>query len=139
LIHLSQALIQAASSAAKRNNRTLAEQIENWALLGRKVDKMITLDNMLDVFCGIVQLKVEEVIAPAINPDSVFQTLETDRQSNKLSKSISGASVRYQASLTHPGLLEQIDSNGGITVGQFSNSVFIPKLTETDLNPDDKS
>ncbi len=60
LAHLSQELIQAALLASRRNNITLAEQIESWALLGRKVDKMITQDDMLDVLCGIALLRVEK-------------------------------------------------------------------------------
>jgi len=126
-IKLGQGLIQTATLAAKTSDKIPAELIEHWAVLGRKIDKVITLDDMLDVCCGIAQLKVEKVMAPTINPDIVFQTLETDRHSGKLSKSISGASIRYQVSSTHPGQLEQIDSDGHITIGQFNNGIFVPK------------
>jgi len=58
-VRLNQGLMQTATSAAEKNNRTPAEQIEHWALLGQQAAKTITLDDMLDVLCGIAQLKVE--------------------------------------------------------------------------------
>jgi len=128
-VRLSQGLMQTATTAAVNNNRTSAEQIEHWALLGQQAAKTITLNDMLDVLCGIALLKVEEIMSPTTNPDHVFDSLEMDRESNKLSKSISGSSVRYQASLKHPGLLDQIDSDGHITTGQFNNGIFMPKIT----------
>lgn len=63
-IQLSQELMQAATSAAKDSDKTPTEQIEYGAVLGRKVDKAITLDDMLDVFCGTAQLKVEKITPP---------------------------------------------------------------------------
>lgn len=123
-VRLDKALINAATQASKHSNRTTAEQIEHWALLGLSVAKTINRDDMLDVLCGLAQLKVEEVMTPLIDPDAVFDQLEFRAPSNK---PITGSSVRYQASRTNPGQLERIDLDGHITLGQFKNGVFTPK------------
>lgn len=48
-----------ASKAAKETNRTPAEQIEHWALLGMAANQTISREDMLDVLLGIAKLKVE--------------------------------------------------------------------------------
>jgi len=68
-----------------------------------------------------------EVVASAVDADVVFGLLEADRQSQQLSEDITGSTVRYQVSRTHPGLLERIDRDGHITHGTFKDGVFIPK------------
>jgi len=60
-VRLSQEIMRSATAAAKSTNQTPAEQIEYWALLGKQANETITLDDMLDVLCGIAQLKVEKV------------------------------------------------------------------------------
>jgi len=120
--------MQTAVLASEHSNRTPSEQVEYWALLGRSVGKSISIDDMLGVRCGLAQLKVEEVIVPAVDADAVFDSLEIDRQSGALSKSITDSPVRYQASCTHPGQLEKIDADGHITIGRFSKGVFTPMV-----------
>ena len=55
------------------------------------------------------------------------QVVVPDRGSGcTLADSITGNPVRYQASVTNPGQLEQIAINGRVTVGLFINGEFIP-------------
>ena len=52
--------------------------------------------------------------------------MEHTRQSGSLAASVSTAQDRYQASSSHPGLLERISSDGLRTIGTFEDGVFRP-------------
>ena len=64
--------------------------------------------------------------ASAVAPESVFASLDAQRQSGSLAASVSTASVHDQACPSRPGLLERIDSNCSISVGTFEGGVFRP-------------
>ena len=124
-IRLQAELMQVAESTAKRFHRSTAEQIEYWADLGRSVSSTLDPDVLLSVLSGLTRIKTEPVISSPINPDEVFKALENDRKAGLLAKSVASATVSYQASTKQLGLLEQIDPDGNITVGEFKNGQFI--------------
>ena len=128
-IRLQEELMQAATTAGQRMHRSAAEQVEYWASIGRSVARVVDPDNLLAVSAGLAQLKVVPVEPPVIDPDDLFAALEQERKSGTLAASISGAGVRYQASVALPGQLEQINPDGSVVVGQFSMGIFTP-LTE---------
>jgi hypothetical protein len=125
-VRLQAELMQAARVAGARQHRSGAEQIEYWAALGRQISHFVDPDTLLEIAAGLASLKVEPTVAPPIDPEAVFAAVETDRRSGELAKKVSTAAIRYQASATHPGYLEQIDKNGATTLGTFHNGVFIP-------------
>ncbi len=125
-IRLQKELMQSATVAAALSHRSAAEQIEYWAFLGRSIAKVIDTDKILAIHSGLAEIKIENVTAPAIDPDTVFSVLEEDRKSGILAENVTSSSVRYQASHLHLGLLEKIDCDGKVTVGQFCDGVFIP-------------
>jgi hypothetical protein len=122
--------MQAASVAGARLHRSAAEQVEYWASLGRQISRFVDPDTLLEIAAGLACIKVEPTVAPPIDPEAVFATVETDRRSGELSKKVTTAAIRYQASVTHPGYLEQIDKNGTSHVGTFHNGVFTPLREE---------
>jgi hypothetical protein len=124
-IRLQEELMQAAESTAKRFHRSTAEQIEYWADLGRSVSSTIDPDVVLSVLSGLTTIKTEPVISLPVDPDEVFEALENDRKAGTLHSTVTSSAVRYQTSLGHPGYLEQIDSDGNITTGQFEHGQFI--------------
>lgn len=124
-IRLQESLMQAAELSAKRFHRSTTEQIEYWADLGRNVSSTLDPDVLLSVLSGLVTLKAEPVINPAIDPDTVFQTLEQDRKAGTLSNTLISSAINYQTSTKHPGYLEKIDQDGHITTGQFKNGQFV--------------
>lgn len=124
-IRLQESLMQAAELSAKRFHRSTAEQIEYWADLGRSVSSTLDPDILLSVLSGLVSLKIEPVFNPAIDPDTVFQSLEQDRKAGTLSNTVTSSAMNYQTSTKHLGYLEQIDQNGHITTGQFENGQFV--------------
>ena len=124
-IRLQQDLMQSAESTAKRFHRSTAEQIEYWAELGRSVSSSINPDVLLSIKTGLARLNVEQVLSPRLDPDAIFGAMEIMRSDNSLQSEVTNSAVRYQSSLTHPGLLECLDQNGEITVGQFKNGQFV--------------
>ena len=125
-IRLQKELMQSATVAAAHSHRSASEQVEYWAILGRSIAKVLDSDSILAIRSGLAQLRVENIKAPVIDPDAVFSSLEQDRQLGVLGETVTAASVRFQASRSHPGQLEKIDPDGNVTVGQFSNGNFTP-------------
>lgn len=130
-VRLQDDLMKAARIAGARMHRSAAEQVEYWASLGQQIARFVDPDVLLEVAAGLAHIKVEPTVAQPVDPDSVFASVETDRRSGKLSKQVTAAIFRYQASATHPGYLEQLDPSGFCTVGTFQNGVFIPKQGAT--------
>ena len=129
-IRLQSDLMKAATITGAQAHRTPPEQIEYWASLGRSVESVLSMDAILAVRAGLAKLKLEAIKAEPVDPEAVFASLEEDRQSGLLANDISSASVRYQASTAHPGMLEQIDINGHVTLGQFNDGHFVAQVAE---------
>jgi len=124
-IRLQEELMQAAASTAKRFHRSTAEQVEYWADLGRSVSSTLDPDVLLSVASGLAIIKAEPVFSAPIDVDSVFQSLENDRESGRLSREVTNSAIGYQASLKHLGYLEKIDADNNMTIGQFENGQFV--------------
>lgn len=125
-VRLEKGLMAAATLTGKQQHRSAVEQVEYWASLGRFVSKTLTPDNLLNILAGLAKLNIEPISTPSIDPNQVFANLERERNNGVLAISVTGSSVRYQASTTHPGLLEEISADGTIIkLGHFSNGVFI--------------
>ena len=61
-----------------------------------------------------------------VDPEQVFAALERQRRSGQLSKAVSQAAVRYQASQAHPGCLDAISADGTRCVGRFQDGTVVP-------------
>jgi len=124
-IRLEKNLMTAAQSAGIVHKRTASEQIEYWADLGKSVSKIIDPETLIAFKSGLAKLSVEKINAEAIDSDGVFKQLERQRSSGELSHKVTSTSLKYQASKAYPGLLEQVDSEGNHTVGNFNNGKFV--------------
>ncbi len=125
-IRLEAGLMEAATTAGQIFHRSTAEQIEYWAAIGRSVTNLLDPCTLASVTSGLVKLRVEPVIIDPIDPDTVFASLERDRESGVLTQQVSTSAVRYQAAKDHTGLLEQVGLDGSIRIGRFENGTFIP-------------
>lgn len=125
-LRLDASLVEQAKLSGKHLHRSTAEQIEYWADIGRSVSKIITPETLLQLYAGLVKVKIEPVAGQTVDPDDLFNTLEEDRVSGCFQDSITSSVLRYQASAVHLGMLEQIDSDGKVSVGQFENGQFKP-------------
>jgi len=124
-VRLQDDLMQAAKLTGERFHRSSAEQIEYWADIGRKVSTVLDPDVLMSVAMGLSQVKVEPVFGQKINPDTVFKTLEDQRESGVLTQLVTGSVIKYQASSKYLGYLEEIDQKGNVRVGKFSEGEFI--------------
>ncbi len=125
-VRLQEDLMQAATIAGSRLHRSAAEQVEHWASLGRQITNFVDADALLKVSVGLARLKIEPTVGQPIDPVAVFAAIEADRRNGELSKKVTAADIRYQASVTHPGYLEQINKKGNCRIGSFCNGVFTP-------------
>jgi len=125
-VRLQSELMQSAACVGRRHHRSAAEQIEYWAALGRQLARVLDPDALLDVAAGLVRLRLEPVVAPSIAPEQVFAAVDADRRSQALAQAVTSATLRYQASITHPGYLEQIAPDGSRAVGMFHEGAFLP-------------
>ncbi|MEZ5529686.1 MAG: hypothetical protein R3E57_07090 [Porticoccaceae bacterium] len=123
-VRLDESLMSQASVAGAAFHRSAAEQVEYWASIGRAVAEVVDESSLISVLAGTARIKAEKIRAPRVAPEQVFNTLERMRESGELSRQISSAPVRYQASQQYPGFLEQIDSTGSVTVGKYQDGEF---------------
>lgn len=131
-IRLQENLMQAAALTGERFHRSTAEQVEYWAEMGRNVCTMLDPDDLLSISAGLATIKVESILSEPIDPDAVFQSLETERANAMLPQTVTSSPIKYQISLTHPGYLEQISPDGTIKTGKFQQGEFI-EMSETVL------
>tara|TARA_A100001391_G_scaffold198051_1_gene179191 strand:+ start:303 stop:725 length:423 start_codon:yes stop_codon:yes gene_type:complete len=125
-LRLERTLVEAAEQVRKVAHRSVAGQIEYWASLGQVLARIATPEQITSLQAGIARLHIESPEAEPIDPDAVFGEVERSRASESLAERVTASAVRYQASRTNPGLLEQIAPNGEVTVGTFRNGQFHP-------------
>jgi len=126
-VRLQEDLMQSASLAGSQFHRSAAEQIEYWASLGQQIAGFVDPQSLLDIAAGLARLRVEPIMAQPVASESVFAAVESDRRSGALQQKVTQAAMRYQASRTYPGFLEQIDATGKSTLGTFRQGVFVPR------------
>lgn len=124
-IRLEKELMKQAKLSCELNKRSVAEQIEYWAEIGRGVAAIINPETLIKVSSGLAKINIEDTVNTAIDPDEIFQNLNRQRESGDLSRKVTQASVSYQASQSFEGQLECIDQEGKITIGQFENGIFV--------------
>lgn len=125
-VRLQDELMRSAALVGALHQRSAAQQVEYWASLGRNVAGLLDPEQVLAVKSGLARLHVEPVRAAAVDPETVFASLEKARDNGTLAASVTTAQDRYQASVSHLGLLERISSDGSKTIGMFEDGVFRP-------------
>ncbi len=124
-MRLSSELVIIAGREAALTKRTVPKQIEFWAYLGKAVQSTVDYSDLIAVSQGIKKIRVEPVASSAIEPEEVFAELEKSRERGELSKRVTSSAVYYEASISHPGLLDQVDGiTGQRRTGMFRNGVF---------------
>lgn len=120
-IRLDASLVEEAIAEAARKLRTPPKQIEFWIRLGKAIDGLLSLEEIMALRGGLVH--IEPTHGLRADPDEVFDDLESRR--NTLSRTVTSARVVYQASREHPGYLEQIHPDGSVVVGRFEGRDFV--------------
>jgi len=124
-MRLDSALIAAAEREAAVQKRSIPKQIEFWAELGKAVEHVIGMDDVIAITQGLKRIELENLVSSTVDPDDVFNSLEISRTSGSLSEKVSSAPIYYEASLGHPGLLDRVNNaSGKRDTGRFQNGKF---------------
>ena len=125
-MRLDSALVEAAKREAALQKRSIPKQIEFWAELGKAVERVIGIEEVIAVTQGLKQLKLENIVSSSADPDDVFDSLEQSRASGSLSDNVSAAVVYYEASTRRPGLLDKVNTaTGERQTGRFRDGEFL--------------
>lgn len=125
-IRLNTDLIFQAQSASAVQCRSIPNQVEYWANLGRIISSVIGIEDALAILHGLKKIRVEPVQTISVDSDTVFNNLEADRAKGFVDKPITSAPFYFEASPKKPGLLDRVNSQTGERkTGRFANGKFI--------------
>lgn len=139
-VRINALLLSQAQAASDAFHRSIPEQISYWAEIGRLVESRLSPEQISFLKSGLASLTVtipaEPQNAALVNSPidivALARTTQTAKETEKARKAIqSKSTIRYQASRTHPGLLEQVSGTGEVLVGQFRNGKFKKAKLET--------
>lgn len=125
-IMLDQELVDEALLQGSLESRSAAEQIEHWVRIGRFISSQLSPNNLLELIAGISDIKLERRPSKAIDMQQVLGEIREARNDGSLSKAVTKGSIAYGISQSHPGLLEEVSSDGSIRLGTFKNGKFTP-------------
>lgn len=124
-MRLDAALIAAAEREAAIQKRSIPKQIEFWAELGKAVEHVIGMDDVIAITQGLKRIALEDLMSSTADPDDVFESLEAGRASGLLSERVTAAPLYYEASPSRPGLLDRVNRlTGKRETGRFVNGEF---------------
>lgn len=124
-MRLDSALIAAAEREAAIQKRSIPKQIEFWAELGKAVEHVIGMDDVIAITQGLKRIELENLVSSTAEPDDVFDSLEESRASGSLFEKVSAAPMYFEASPSRPGFLDRVNSTSGKReTGRFQNGEF---------------
>lgn len=125
-LRINSELVAAAKRSAAVYKRSIPKQLEYWAELGRAIERVISMEDIIAVKENIKKIVLKPVAVKTADPDNVFCALEQKRENGTLAQEVTSSAVYYEASLQHPGLIDQVDSaTGNRQAGYFQNGEFI--------------
>lgn len=127
-IRLNTDLIFQAQSASAVQRRSIPNQVEYWATLGRIISAVIGIEDAFAILQGLKKIRVEPTQTISIDSDTVFNNLEADRAKGfvDVDKPITSAPFYFEASQKKPGLLDRVNSQTGERkTGKFADGKFI--------------
>ena len=121
-------LLESAALSGQVHHRSAVGQIEYWASIGRMVDDILDPDTLLAINSGFKRLSVESTESVTVNADQLFEQIEQQRGQGGDIHQVATGNVAYQRCDNHPGMLEQVQANGDVVVGNFENGEFTPAV-----------
>jgi len=128
-LRLSDELVREAELEGRLSKRTTPKQIELWAEIGKQVAGLLKPGDLVAITQGFARLRVEATASQPVDPEEVLATVEQDRASGRLSAGVTRAPAYYEASRSHPGLLDRVQSDGTRETGRFHEGHFVPMAT----------
>jgi len=111
-VKLSDALVLDARLAGESAERSLASQIEFWAQLGRSIELVLRLDDVL-------RLKHRGGARPL---SECLRSVNTKEGRRRLARSLAAQPFpHFEPAADRPGFLVRVDQDGTRTIGRFVN------------------
>lgn len=126
-VRLEDTLVRRAAAEAQVHRRSTPKQIEFWAEIGRTIADAVSAEDLIAIAQGIRTVRVEAVVAEPVTSEELWAEVDTARESGDLGRSIARGRIVYQASETHPGMLDAIYPDGHRVVGNFRDGHFIAR------------
>jgi hypothetical protein len=124
-LRIDENLVIEAQRQAKVQRRSINGQIEYWASLGKAIASKISTADAFAVTQGLKEIRLESSRNIAIDPEAVLNDLEQDRTRGFPGKPVTSAPCYFETSLSHPGLLDKVDTvSGKRQTGRFHNGSF---------------
>lgn len=125
-LKLSDDLVDEARQEAKAADRSLTSQIEHWARLGRKVERLLRHEDVLALKRTAEEPLPEPTRGALL---AVLRRIASDDRRKELSGRLKEGRTVYQAAGN--GRIERIEPDGTRTIGRFANRHFIPEEPES--------
>jgi hypothetical protein len=114
-----------AQRQAKVQHRSINGQVEYWATLGKAIASKISAADAFAVTQGLKEIHLEPARNISIDPLAVLDELEKDRAKGFFGKPVTSASFYFEASVSHPGFLDKVDTaTGERQTGKFHDGTF---------------
>lgn len=124
-IRVNEQLVIQAQMAGAIQHRSVPNQLEYWATLGKMISKIIDIEDALAILQGLKKIKVEAVASTPVDSDSVFAQLEDDRATGFIDKPVTNAPFFYEFSKAHPGYIDKVNTKTGERfTGLFKQGFF---------------
>lgn len=117
-------LIREAEQSAFENSLTLEKQLEKWIKLGKLADKEWTPAELAGLIQGSMKVSISKHESQAIDPMSVVKPQDDNEANEVVRQTALVAGYAYQASTSHPKMLEKVYKDGRVEVGVFKNGEF---------------
>ena len=124
-LRIDENLVIQAKRQARVEHRSINDQIEYWAKLGRAIASKISVADAFSVTQGLKEIQLRPSRSMAIDPAAVLNELEADRAKGFSGKPVTSAPYYFEASINTPGLLDKVDTaTGERQTGRFQNGIF---------------
>lgn len=116
-VNISEDLIREAQKMAEASERSLSEQIELWAEMGRAIEHFLHRSSVQPL---------REASSTRSLSDAI-RTVDTDEGRKRVRDYLASRPFpRFESVKDAPGLLRRIDEDGTEIIGKFVNRVFVP-------------
>jgi ParD-like antitoxin of type II bacterial toxin-antitoxin system len=117
-INISDQLLSDAILVVSQTHRSLSDQIEHWAQLGKTIEPFFTANQAANSVEQAKHPSLVDIIASIDTPEGKRRTREY---------LASQPFPHFEAAFEPPGYLVRIDADGTRTVGRFVDQTFVAK------------
>jgi len=124
-LRIDENLVSQAQRQAKVQHRSINGQVEYWATLGKAIASKISAAEAFAVTQGLKEIHLVSTRDISIDPETVRNELEKDREKGFFGKPATSAPFYFEASVSHPCFLDKVDTvTGERQTGRFQNGIF---------------